>query len=72
MIDRMFFMTAGLMTLSVTSVDSGFHFEAADKSVTIPRWLPYAVLAALAVASAVVGAVYPEAIGPEPIGGLVD
>jgi len=57
----MLYMTAGLM-LTAAAADSGFRFNEAAKPVTIPTWLPYAVLAVLAVASAVVGVIYPEAI----------
>ena len=36
----MLYITAGLMTLSVSSVHSGIDFDAAASRVTIPRWLP--------------------------------
>ena len=56
------FMTAGLM-LSVSAADTEYRFDAGRTSIAIPRWLPYAVLAVLAAASAVVGVMFPEAIG---------
>jgi len=64
MTESMFCIAAGLMTLSVASAQSGFDLgRAAATPVTVPRWVPYAVLGVLAVASAVVGAIFPEAIG---------
>ena len=53
------FVTAGLM-LTVSSAHSGYRFDAETASIAIPRWLPYAVLAALAAASMVVGLMFPE------------
>jgi hypothetical protein len=53
------FMTAGLM-LTVSSAQSEYRFDAGTASLAIPRWLPYAVLGALAAASAVVGVMFPE------------
>ena len=63
MIDAKLGMTAGLLLLTFTATQSGFYFNSSAKTAAIPRWLPYAVLAVLAVASAVVGVIYPEAIG---------
>ena len=56
------FMTAGLM-LTATSANTAYRFETGSVSIAIPRWLPYAVLTALAAASAVVGVMFPEALG---------
>ena len=56
------FVTAGLM-LTVSSAHSGYQFDAETASIAIPRWLPYAVLTELAAASAVVGVMFPEALG---------
>ena len=63
----MLYITAGLMTMSMSSVHAGFELDAKATPITVPRWLPYAVLGVLAVASAVAGVMFPEAIG-----GLVD
>jgi hypothetical protein len=60
----MLYMAAGLVTLSVTSAQSGFDIgRVAAEPISVPRWLPYAVLAVLAVGSTVVGIMYPEAVG---------
>jgi len=63
MTNSMLYMTAGLMTLSVSSVQSGFRLDVGSKPITMPRWLPYAALALLAVASSVAGIMFPEATG---------
>jgi hypothetical protein len=63
MTNSMLYMTAGLMTLSVSSVQSGFRFDAGSRSVTVPRWLPYAALALLALVSSIAGVMFPEATG---------
>jgi hypothetical protein len=63
MTNSMLYMTAGLMTLSVSSVQSGFRPNIWSKPIALPRWLPYAALALLAVASSVAGIIFPEATG---------
>jgi hypothetical protein len=57
----MMFMTAGLM-LTAGSANAAYRFDTGSVSITVPRWLPYAVLAALAAASAVVGVMFPETL----------
>ena len=63
MSSSMLYMAAGLVTLSATSAQSGFHFDSEARTFTVPRWVPYAVLAVLAVGSSVIGILYPETIG---------
>ena len=62
-IDPKLCMAAGLMMLSVTTAQSGYYFDTEAQTIRMPRWLPYAVLALLAVGSTVVGIIYPDAVG---------
>ena len=57
----MLYLTAGLMTMSMSSVHSGFVLEADRRRIEVPRWLPYAVLGVLAVASIAAAIMFPEA-----------
>lgn len=56
----MLYLTAGLMTMSMSSVHSGFVL-ADSRRIAVPRWLPYAVLGVLAVASIATAIMFPEA-----------
>lgn len=58
------YMAAGAFSLSVASAQSGYDLgNVAVAPIAVPRWLPYAVLAMLAVGSTIIGILYPEAIG---------
>ena len=56
----MLYITAGLMTMSMSSVHAGFELDAKAVPFQAPRWLPYAVLGVLAVASIAAAIVFPE------------
>lgn len=59
------YMAAGLVSLSVTSAQSGYELGRVERPrrSRLPRWLPYVALAVPAVGSTIIGILYPEAIG---------